>query len=600
MDPSDFVPVTDSAYLINCSTYNATSDVVTYVTITSDWKAIVSFISILISVPFMLFNIKFFPIGQSGMLLSAALLQVAAGILQWSDVYTIARKAAHLRTIFMILGTTMVIRFFARERILAGIFNVVLKRYGDVKFWGFVWRVSALTAVLSPVFTAEAACFVATPAALKFWRLHSRDPNEVETILLTIISSSTIGSVVSIVGNLQMMILASFTDFPIFEGSRLDLRRSLFYLGPPAVTAFFLNLAVLRIHHVLIKNDKTYQNQDLYNGDSSFDSQDPISAATSFELSGRSIARDLESSLTGSVLTSKSMAWHNIVSDSNFELSRNSNASRKQSDSDREGCYTSDSEISSVSRNRSQRGSTSGYDAGSSCMDHTGEMKDIPCRNYRCLAPSDCLAFQVLMCGMFCAMMILFLVSHKQFHVDVGLLPFGICTWLLLLDAVINQRSPIPMVRAMDWAVFPTLMAYFIWMGGVNNSGLSHWVSKNIGLSNPALGQAKDIAVLILVILFGCYCFTSVPFLLVVLGNLKPCTKQLPFVLYVAWAATMTNMVTLYGNSTNMMVVNRGIQDIGYRLTFWRLFKYGLPALVASVACGAMVIYTMLLIPWTP
>ena len=59
----------------------------------------------------------------------------------------------------------------------------------------------------------------------------SRNPLEMETVLLAIASSSNIGSVQTVFGNPQLALIAATTAADHFASSRLDLLRALVYLG---------------------------------------------------------------------------------------------------------------------------------------------------------------------------------------------------------------------------------------------------------------------------------------------------------------------------------------------------------------------------------
>ena len=67
----------------------------------------------------------------------------------------------------------------------------------------------------------------------------SRNPLEMETILLAIASSSNIGSVQTVFGNPQLALIAATTSAEHFASSRLDLLRSLLYLGALALPCWY-------------------------------------------------------------------------------------------------------------------------------------------------------------------------------------------------------------------------------------------------------------------------------------------------------------------------------------------------------------------------
>lgn len=58
-----------------------------------------------------------------------------------------------------------------------------------------------------------------------------RNPLEMETLLLAIATSSNIGSAQTVFGNPQLALIAATTAAEHYSRSRLDLLRSLLYLG---------------------------------------------------------------------------------------------------------------------------------------------------------------------------------------------------------------------------------------------------------------------------------------------------------------------------------------------------------------------------------
>ena len=199
--------------------------------------------------PFVLFDFKFFPIGTTSAIMLGAMLMVICQVVTQEEAYAVLGHRDNLTTIFLLLGMMLLAQYFEREQLLMKVLRRLLKPH--FTFANYIWRVCLLSFVLSALFTNDASCAILTPLLLKVWEVQERPNTEIEAILLAIATSSNIGSVITVFGNPQMALIAARTSTPPFVKSRLDLRRSLLYLGPPAIVVFCLNIAFLLLHQRL-------------------------------------------------------------------------------------------------------------------------------------------------------------------------------------------------------------------------------------------------------------------------------------------------------------------------------------------------------------
>ncbi|ESP02242.1 hypothetical protein LOTGIDRAFT_224982 [Lottia gigantea] len=216
-------------------------------TLADTTKVVCGSLSFLLILPFVLFQIRKFPIGTTTAVLTGACLMVISNVLSQKGVYHLLGETENLRTIFLLLGMMILSQFFEREKMIGKILKLLLKE--DHSFTNYVWRVNLVTFIFSALFTNDAACVVLTPIFLNYWTKQNRRQAELQTLLLAIATSSNIGSVTTIFGNPQMALIASRTDNPLYRESTLTLVRSLIYLGIPAIIAFFINWGFLILHY---------------------------------------------------------------------------------------------------------------------------------------------------------------------------------------------------------------------------------------------------------------------------------------------------------------------------------------------------------------
>ena len=204
---------------------------------------LVVFLSIL---PFVLFHFSFFPLGTNVVLLIGAFLMVATAVVAQGEVYHVLADSQVLVALFLLIGMMLLLQYIERELLLLKLVRKLLR--SSHRFENYLWRVTLLTFLMSALFTSDATVAVLTPLILKYWEAQERSHQELQTLVLGIATSATIGSVMSILGSPQMAIIAAKTGTFEFLHSQLDMKRCLMYLALPALLTYGVNLGFLMLH----------------------------------------------------------------------------------------------------------------------------------------------------------------------------------------------------------------------------------------------------------------------------------------------------------------------------------------------------------------
>ena len=185
-----------------------------------------------------------------------------------------------------------------------------------------------------------------------------------------------------------------------------------------------------------------------------------------------------------------------------------------------------------------------------------------------------------------------------QYIISVsGLVPMGAAIFALVADAILNRRSGLIVIKRVDWSIILLFLGLFVWLHGFNKTHLVQATWAWVGLADADFHTAKHIAILTAFVLVGGNIFSNVPLTIIMLGLLQPCQDQKALVLYLAWLLTLAGNLTMFGSVANLIVVQKGVQSLKYRLTFWQYFRFGFLTTLLITGVGLIIIYGLLLIP---
>lgn len=194
----------------------------------SDFTLIATYATFLAS--YLVFALGKFPgmkIDRPGMAIIGAVLMVAFGALSPSD----ALHFVDLGTIVLLFSMMLLVAYLH----LAGFFDWVTERVvSELKPHHLLPTVIFLSGILSAFFVNDIICLVMVPFALAASRRMGLKP---VPYLLAVATASNIGSVATITGNPQNMLIGSF--------SSIGYRDFLWHLGPVALVGLFLAWFVL-------------------------------------------------------------------------------------------------------------------------------------------------------------------------------------------------------------------------------------------------------------------------------------------------------------------------------------------------------------------
>lgn len=158
--------------------------------------------------PFIVFDMKWFPMGRPAAALVGAALMVIFNAVGQMEVYDIQAELGDMQTIFLLVGMMMLSFYYDREGLLR---LVALKIFGGGQqpLRYILWRICLLSAFMSALITNDATCLVVTPLILYEFEKQGRDRRELLPICLGIATSSNIGSAATVFGNPQNAFIAS-------------------------------------------------------------------------------------------------------------------------------------------------------------------------------------------------------------------------------------------------------------------------------------------------------------------------------------------------------------------------------------------------------
>lgn len=187
--------------------------------------------------PFIVLDIKVFPIGRPAAALLGAVLMVVFVVVPQKQVYVVLGERGNLQTLFLLVGMMLLCYYYDREGMLQ---YITLWIFGKNKpFKHVLWKVCVLSAVLSAVITNDATCMVLTPLLLTEHMKQKRPEIEFPPLLLGIATSANIGSAATFFGNPQNAFIAA--------NSRGEVSLLIFFITnlPAAIVGMFISVVLL-------------------------------------------------------------------------------------------------------------------------------------------------------------------------------------------------------------------------------------------------------------------------------------------------------------------------------------------------------------------
>ena len=591
--------------------------------------------------PFIVLDMKWFPLGRPAAALMGATLMVLFTIAPQSQAVAVVGELGNVQTISLLIGMMLLSYYYDREGLLHA---VALWIFGkDKPFKHVLWKVCTLSAVLSAVITNDATCLVITPLILKEHIVQNRSPDEFLPLLLGIATSSNIGSAATFFGNPQNAFIAANSDVSLITFFATNL--------PAAILGMLINIGLLYFmtfraswwqncrsanNSTLLTDQESEQVPSLENGTvetpeirsrSNSRPNEAVGVHTfrqSLAESREHLAKVYDQSgdpSPHSLLVEERERMHNPRSNvgdiPSFALPQNRYSQSLpttfrtglgQAGSYRYGATRyagSDSidrsisgiqgfpiqETTSLSAVEEQR-SEEDFDTTTFEIQEGEEyLPTAAKKGWRSKVFAVWLAFITIM-----VVALLAVPPLPNVEFNLGLVPLGAGILTMFVDTILHRRYAYDAMTKIDWTVILMFWGLFIWLQGFENTkfpdDLFNWLKDFMDLY-----RVEGLLLFVVFVVLGSNVLSNVPLVILVVSALSKfrcgdsvCRPQLTGVL-LAWVSTIAGNFTLIGSVANLIVAEKARSCAGYILTFWGYLKFGFFSTILVLFSGLPVVY---------
>lgn len=558
--------------------------------------------------PFIVQDMKFFPIGRPTAALLGAVLMVVFNVVPQEQVYFILGERGNLEAICLLIGMMMLSHYFKREGLLDMVALWIFKK--GKQFRHVLWKACILSAFMSAILTNDATCVILTPLLLNEHTKQNRSPREIAPLLLGIATSANIGSASTFFGNPQNAFIASQTGLSLFIFFITTLPAACVGIAINTGLLYLVYYKVLMLHDgttdcvAVVPTDQTHVSA-VSNGlvtppttsmSTESCNEDQYVASTSPPQSENTATNDFDI-----VYPEHNRLWQNEM-EHNL-LSQSADNSYTSVDSNWEtslgGLPTSNYGATNVKQ--SGIANTSMIEAWgkqvakqkikkSSNIATTGDSNNIcknSCRN------KFFIIWLVIVTLLLIALLAIPPLDIVSFN--LGLVPIGAATLTMLVDTLIHRHHSKDGITNVDWTIILMFFGLFVWLNGFENTSLPRRAFKKIN-RYMKLSSIGGVLFFTLFVVVGSNIFSNVPLVILILGELdtfecglSDCTQLTGILL--AWVSTIAGNFTIIGSVANLIVAEKAKNCANYNLTFWEYLKFGFPSTILVLFTGLPVVY---------
>ena len=533
--------------------------------------------------PFIVQDIKYFPIGRPASALLGATLMVVFTIAPQGQVYRVLGDRGNIQTICLLIGMMALSYYYDREGLLR---IMALWIFGEGKpFRHVLWKVCILTAILSALITNDATCVVITPLLLTEHKKQKRAENEITPLLLSIATSANIGSASTFFGNPQNAYIASNANLSLL----------IFFITslPAAILGLAINVTLLYIFYYKVIFGSASSVRYIINE----------TRNTKCEVASGSIA---EERLEQSIQCDRS---HDPFESSIIAAERNLSAVETTTPSP-DHCREEVNRERWVLQERQQDYGAANLTA--SLPNLTISTPDSAVQIRRRLAINRIknnievktnkkqgwlrkifLVWLVVVT----ATLIVLLAVPPQRHVEfnLGLLPVGAAVFTMVADTILNCKNARNVMIDIDWPVILMFFGLFIWLTGLANTNLPNQILDKIQ-KYMDLSTIGGVLLFTVFVIVGSNILSNVPLVILLIGKIDTfkcgqddCSQLVGVLL--AWISTIAGNFTLIGSIANLIVAEKARSCSGYKLTFFTYLKFGFTSTLFVLFIGLPIVY---------
>ena len=537
--------------------------------------------------PFVVLDMKWFPLGRPAAALVGAGSMVLFQVVSQDEVYEIQGEKENLQTVFLLVGMMMLSYYYDREGLLR---VVMLKIFGQNKtFHSILWKVCLMSALLSAFITNDAACLVVTPLILTEFVKQGRDKKELLPLCLGIATSANIGSAATIFGNPQNAFIASTADVSLLQ----------FFIAvlPAAILGLLINIVLIYLFLLILT--KMPKKGDAPNEESHLNTR-PVGRP---QLMTPEIVNSISKEREEQAQSYEDPQMRNDASFTILSISRERKAtasSYDQSDDPRRGgaAYFD----ASMRRSISFLVQHPSYEVipevdDNSLIGQGKEQEDettVKKTKWQIMRRRIFLVWLVFVTLL---MIVLLAIPSTVAIFNLGCIPLAASIFTMLMDTILNRKYAYDVMVKIDWTVILMFMGLFVWLRGFQRTCFIFQAFQELA---PYMNLEKIGGVLLfsVFVIVGSNLFSNVPLVILIVNRLSDlcgdtqCQGPLGGLL-LAWIATIAGNFTLIGSVANLIVAEKARSSAEYRLSFFGYLIFGLPSTLVILYVGLPVVYYM-------
>ena len=535
------------------------------------YRKVVGTLIFLIVWPFIVQDIKYFPIGRPAAALLGATLMVVFNIVPQGQVFRIIGDTGNIQTICLLIGMMALSYYYDREGLLH---ILTLWIFGKGKpFKHVLWKVCILSAVLSALITNDATCVVITPLLLIEHKKQKRNKNEICPLLLSIATSANIGSASTFFGNPQNAYIASNADLSLL----------IFFITslPAAILGLAINIFLMYIMHfkVMFRSIASSSHDTNEEGNEGMatpaSNNDPFSSSQIPAKCTVDGSNHNESSIIAELNHSAAFFHRNPSYGAASLTASLPNLSPLP-------ICSSQLKQSIVLSRRNSIKSTGDND------DNQPEV-----RMQRGWTQYIFIGWLIIVTVVLIGL--LAVPPMKDVDFNLGLVPVGAAVLTMLADAILNCKHARNVMIEIDWPVILMFFGLFVWLTGFSNTDLPNQVFDKIH-KHMDLSTFGGVLLFTVFVIVGSNILSNVPLVILLITKidtfqcgLNDCSQLIGVLL--AWISTIAGNFTLIGSIANLIVAEKAKSCAGYNLTFFSYLKFGCLSTLIILFSGLPIVY---------
>ena len=590
------------------------------------YRKIVGSLLFVIVWPFIVLDMKWFPLSRPAAALVGATFMVIFLVVPQDQVFHILGSRSNLQTICLLLGMMLLSYYYDREGLLH---IVALWIFGSNRpFKHVLWKICALSAILSAIITNDATCLVLTPLLVNEHMKQKRSRKELPPLLLGIATSANIGSAATFFGNPQNAVIAANSS------GQISLITFFATSLPAAILGLVLSILILYLVYFKTVFGKSANVTENNHKNAAGIDQDieavQQNLASSLSASREEMAKSYDQSdkpHLSSQAAQERQRMYNTASNPHSGILKS--WSRHSFPPNFKGDFSSnlkDTSLSNPDLSPNHYGAIQDSTNQRNRLPHQPTMHqeqrqlhplpEVPVEETQPAADEanveprvvvETLSFKKrswrqilftiwLIVITIVVVALLAVPPLQDIQFDLGLVPVGAGILTMLVDTILNRKYPYDAITKIDWAVILLFMGLFVWLGGFENTRIPNLIFDKI-LPYMNLFRVEGVLLFTVVVVVGSNILSNVPLVILVVAQLfnfncgdTTCTGQLTGVL-LAWVSTIAGNFTLIGSIANLIVAEKARSCANYRLTFWEYLKFGFVSTLVVLFAGLPIVY---------